>query len=1029
MRVPPKGLFLLGTVICTSLFMACGSDTVSSSSDSVDPENASKAEINVDNKVSDSDIHVSSIYDFNSDENIQTVQFGMYQWMLEDVQYDAYAAYSMCYDDLPSNCSDYSRLFQSRSAVRACPSSFVVPTKDDWKQLDKARSKYPKLDSLMQFTLGGFCGYIAGEMTCSYQGKSGYYLAGDSNVVSIGKGNGFSYEQSIPDAYYQLRCVSYTYIVATVDDLPFCDSVSQSTLGRFYVMKEKSNYRCLNNRWVDDFTNDCSHVQDGTVGIYNDSMYICRYDEWRLADITESLDTCTAALDSTTYLFNGKYYACEDSSWRLFTKTEDAIGYCKGSILGKIDTMLIDSDTLYYDQAFTCSETGWRKTVVTDYLGICDSGHIFQQAKFDSVQYVCRGDKWETFTSIEKEIGVCSPKKQGRIDTVKYYNGSEDHYICDSLEWRYAYREDYLGECNTKRLNKTAFYGYDKYICLEIGWYEMNSLEAEMGMCTEALQDKIDSASGNAFICDETEWRKVNTTDIGGTCDSTKMNKIIDVNGSKYYCSGSMWSAMGSLETEIGLCTPSNNKKKAKTKSGDTYYCDGDDWIKLDVYEEKFGLCTEALESTTKKSGDTVFVCTNGSWKKAGTDIVLGTCDSKSSGVTKTYLGTVYGCRDDEWVAADSLDKLLGFCADNNFREVVLSGDTYYRCNSHNWVAISAVIGALGTCNEENYDKYKKGSDGIMYACHSTSISWTRVDNMYLFYGDCVASKDGERVVFNNEEYVCDIKTSNGWKKLDSLDKAHGTYCGYSSVGDTVTYHGVHYVCKAQSYAYKWQKATDREYMGYCTAAREGHTMFNGANTCKCTGQKWVGVKKTFTDSRDSKKYNYVTIDGLDFMSQNLNYAGVDSTICISSSTATNCDERGRLYSPSTAVKACPSGWRLPDSTELHDMLTNLYNLNKFYAFYGDGWNLMPYPTAAFTDTTGWHDEDLYGLNITPTGYEIAYLQNGMDPMRSRMADNMSVFYWTASGDYWGRGRPFGFYESTQYQSVRVIGMAIRCVR
>lgn len=1029
------GLFALLFACTCVLVSACGGDSSSSGTPEDPEEDVHPAkEAGVDNKVSDSKVTKDKIYDSSIGSYLNTVQFGMYIWLEDNATESGSYGNTMCYNDDPDNCYAYGRMYHP--GYGRCPSGFSVPTKDDWSGTMAYISKYPEVASSFGFSMGGYCYEGLHGVDCTDLDKTGYYLAGD-NTIAIVKGRSVSFRPADEENFYQLRCLKYTYLVATVEDLPHCDSITRSTLQPFYVMSEKTNYKCSGTRWVDDFSNSCGSSENGMSAVYNDTMYICKFREWQVADISDSKDACTDENDRTTYLFNGNLYACEDGAWRSLKNLELKLGYCRPSMIGTLDsleTTTSASQSNYYSNEvrpydsyafYACDSTGWRTALLSDYMGKCDSTREFKEGELHEVRYVCRKGVWDTFTKLESEIGVCSPKKQGVIDTTE----SEVAYICDETSWRTATKYDYLGDCVPKVENKILPYGGDKYICLEDGWYKMNNLEVDMGLCTEKRDGEIDSTeSGYAYICDG-GWREVKAVDIGGVCDSTKNLKIVNVNSRKYYCFSSSWNTLNSLDEEIGFCTASNKGKKASTKSGSTYYCEENGWRIMDRYEVLLGICTSSMEGTTKKNVDTVFVCTSGSWKKAGTDIVLGTCDSKSSGVTKTYLGTVYGCRENKWVVPDSLDKLLGFCAGNNSREVVLSGDTYYRCNSHNWVAISAVIGALGTCNEENYDKYKKGSDGIMYACHSTSISWTRVDNMYLFYGDCVASKDGERVVFNNEEYVCDIKTSTGWKKLDSLDKAHGTYCGYSSVGDTVTYHGVHYVCKAQSYAYKWQKATDREYMGYCTAAREGHTMFNGANTSKCTGQKWVGVKKTFTDSRDSKKYNYVTIDGLDFMSQNLNYAGVDSTICISSSTATNCDEWGRLYSPSTAAKACPSGWRLPDSTELHDMLTNLYNLNKFYAFYGDGWNLMPYPTAAFTDTTGWHDEDLYGLNITPTGYEIAYLQNGMDPMRSRMADNMSVFYWTASGDYWGRGRPFGFYESTQYQSVRVIGMAIRCVR
>ena len=91
---------------------------------------------------------------------------------------------------------------------------------------------------------------------------------------------------------------------------------------------------------------------------------------------------------------------------------------------------------------------------------------------------------------------------------------------------------------------------------------------------------------------------------------------------------------------------------------------------------------------------------------------------------------------------------------------------------------------------------------------------------------------------------------------------------------------------------------------------------------------------KTFTDSRNGRVYYYLTImgkdedgvkDTIDVMAQNLNIADVtlkagenmtdDTKIeryCYNDDKE-NCHKYGRLYTWKAAMKACPTGWKLPD--------------------------------------------------------------------------------------------------------------------
>lgn len=70
---------------------------------------------------------------------------------------------------------------------------------------------------------------------------------------------------------------------------------------------------------------------------------------------------------------------------------------------------------------------------------------------------------------------------------------------------------------------------------------------------------------------------------------------------------------------------------------------------------------------------------------------------------------------------------------------------------------------------------------------------------------------------------------------------------------------------------------------------------------------------KKFTDGRDDKIYYYTTIDGVDWMRQNLAWegAGVPFENCEPMS-----DIFGQYYNWTEAQTACPEGWRLPSDAD-----------------------------------------------------------------------------------------------------------------
>lgn len=118
-----------------------------------------------------------------------------------------------------------------------------------------------------------------------------------------------------------------------------------------------------------------------------------------------------------------------------------------------------------------------------------------------------------------------------------------------------------------------------------------------------------------------------------------------------------------------------------------------------------------------------------------------------------------------------------------------------------------------------------------------------------------------------------------------------------------------------------------------------------------------VGCAEKITDERDGQKYAVIKIADKTWFAENLNYKTGES-YCPEADER-NCNKYGRLYTRDDALRACPSGWRLPNNQEIEELVKAAGGTSKA----GD----------ALKSSSGWfkkgNGSDALGFSALPAGY------------------------------------------------------------
>ena len=166
-------------------------------------------------------------------------------------------------------------------------------------------------------------------------------------------------------------------------------------------------------------------------------------------------------------------------------------------------------------------------------------------------------------------------------------------------------------------------------------------------------------------------------------------------------------------------------------------------------------------------------------------------------------------------------------------------------------------------------------------------------------------------------------------------------------------------------------------------------------------------------DNRDSQSYKTVKIANQWWMGENLAYEAADS-YCLNNVDA-NCAKYGRLYTWNAAVKACPSGWHLPQKSEFKTLFAAIGSESQ---------------AGKMLETThGWL-KDGYGTD----SYGFSALSGGLRYGNGDFGDEgMYAYFWTATEENSSSAYSIDLYYSraSAYlgSDYKTYAFSVRCVK
>ncbi|SHM07100.1 fibrobacter succinogenes major paralogous domain-containing protein [Fibrobacter sp. UWB7] len=692
-----------------------------------------------------------------------------------------------------------------------------------------------------------------------------------------------------------------------------------------------------------------------------------------------------------------------------------------------------------YQTYYICKDGLWKEASALEFDTYQWASGKDGDDKYGSVNskncYVFEDKVWRSGNASDCSLGLrgCTALRQ---DTVGKGN-DKIYHICDKKSWRNAttYEKDTFGWKDStggaiKKGNVTdTVYVFDKNI-----WRASSNVESKLGGCVSAIADSVGKVGSAYYICKSNKWVEASAIEY----DTYRWNAGKD--------GDSKW---GSVNTKN--CYVYENKV---WRRGNTSDC-----------SLKLRGCTALRQDTVGKGSDNVWhKCDTKSWRNATTyeKDTFGWKDSTDGAIKKGYVtDSIYVFDKTVWRATSIVEAKLGGCVSAIADSVGKVGSTYYICKSNKWVEASAIEYDTYRWNAGKNGEVRSGqiNKAIYYIYETNKNAWRNATTLEKDTYDHKNNKgwadgvDGEikKGSLTDSIYVFD---ATAWRTADDIEKVLGGCV--SAIQDSVGKVGdVYYICNPR----KWNVATTLQYDTYKRECFQDGKMFNGNvnattkyvcdnsvfraateieveadSTCtsynrneyyilskydgknnysyyKCTENGWIFTtdklnQGSMIDERDGHEYKTIGIKSQMWMAENLNYAYLQPTKSLDSSSFCYnnsidfCETYGRLYLWSAAIDSvywanqglvcgyaklcsftnrvkgvCPDGWHLPTQNEWIELANNVDpNQSSIWNTQRDFENSA---SEELRSTSGWFNngytpepngKDTYGFSAMPAG-------------------------------------------------------------
>lgn len=411
-----------------------------------------------------------------------------------------------------------------------------------------------------------------------------------------------------------------------------------------------------------------------------------------------------------------------------------------------------------------------------------------------------------------------------------YVTSLDSGYTCGYSGWTIRYNSDRRKCLNVVDTALLYAMGDSTYVCRNNQW-QMATLKDVGEICDSTCLDRVVEFNDTKYFCTDSGWSKLTypSTELG-LCKKSNYSRIdLTDKGEKFYCDSTGWTLLTYPETEIGLCVDSIRAKIALTDMGDKFYCDSTGWALLKYPETEIGLCVDSIRTKTvlTSKGDK-YICDTTGWRTVQMTDVIGVCNSAAYGKIEEYNGKKYYCDGVSWHVA-TVEDLLGICDSTKFGTQGVYNDSAYACRStKKWTILTAVEKEIGLCTESNRGTY--GLDEVnkrIYKCDS--LKWSQVSETAYKNAFSCASGVRDTLIIFGDGYKCQ---NGSWVSMLSYEYTIGI-CTEARVDEVAEAGTKKYRCMYGGTYYQWKALTSQELqMGICpsdnTERMIGRAVFNG---------------------------------------------------------------------------------------------------------------------------------------------------------------------------------------------------------